>query len=274
MASDPKFVQRVLDAIDKRDGEAIEGLRSDKVDENMDAILATWRKTLPWDAKDLYVGLFMDQKDVKLEPMMLDALESPNVDTRAPAICYLAGSFKLFSTFLTAGGWADPAKVDAAIAKWRNDTGQSASRACGRCGAPHVANDSECRFCHAPLKSAAEDPGLFRVGSSTFDVRVGVPGEGDLPSNLRVQNAVKRGRAAVRISAVVGAFPGAQVHVAVYERKGGTIASTAFFEATTTCNENISYVSWACPNAGEFDAVVSRSDRGAILGRVAFRVVL
>ena len=272
MATDDDFVKRVLKAIDQRDGEAIEGLRGRKVDENMDALLATWRATLPWAAKDLYVGLFMDQKDARLEPMMLDALESPSVDSRAPAICYLTGSFKLFDTFLTAGGWVDPMVVDAAIAKWRNETGLSASRACARCGAPHRQNELDCRFCHAPLKREAEDPGRFRVGDATFELRIGVPGPSDAPSELLVQNAVKRGRVAARLTVVVGAFPDGHLTLRLFEARSGSAERRDMAHQA-----NVAYASWGCPKAGEYEVVITsrgRDEREVELARASLRIVL
>lgn len=268
---DSTFVKRALDAIDKRDGEAVEGLRGRQVDLHLAELLQTWRSTLPWAAKDLYVGLFMDQKDACLEPLMRDALDSPAVETRAAAICYLAGNFALFDTFLAAGGWVDPVPVDRAIAQWRNEVGAATARACRTCGAPYRENDLTCRYCRAPLQGAAEDPGRFSEGASAYEVRVGIPGPNDGPGELRIQNALKPGGVGFRVTVTGRAFLEGKVCLRVLLRAGPAMVEAGRHWIAVSHGDRIAYVRVELHKPGEYEAEVLASDH--LLARTTFRIV-
>ncbi len=271
MTTDPAFLKRVLDAIDRRDGEGVEGLRGHQVDKNLDAILATWRASLPWDAKDLYVGLFMDQKDAKLETLMRDALDSPAVETRSAAICYLTGNFAMSSQFLVAGGWVDPARVDAAIARWRNEVGPTSARACSRCRAPYRHNDLLCAYCGANLRPDAEDPGLFAAGAAEYEVRVGVPSASNAPNELSVQHALKRGRVGVRLASNQHAFLEGSIELKVRARTGAVMTDVVTERIAVRQGDRVVYASFSLTTPAEYE--VSFASAGRLLAKANFRIV-
>lgn len=111
-------VQDSMRAIDRRDMEALEGLRDRIRPQHIKPIVARWRKNLSWPVKDAYVALLMDQTGPLVKDIMEDALNSPTVESRAYAVCILRKDFKLFSGFLVKGRM-NRAKVDAAVKEYR-----------------------------------------------------------------------------------------------------------------------------------------------------------
>lgn len=271
MTKNPKFLKSALDAIDRRDPEAIEGLRGPQVDLHVDELLATWRRSLPWDAKDLYVHLFMDQKDGRLETLMRDALDSPTVETRAPAICYLTGNFALATSFLAAGGWVDPARVDAAIAKWRNEVGATTTRACKGCGAPHRENDLVCYYCRSSLRPEAEDPGLFSAGGAEYELRVGVPAASNAPHGLVLQNALKPGPVGVRLTARARPFLDGTLRVRILVRTGPVMVEVASEGLPVRHGERVAYITFRLTRPAEYEVEITAAEHR--LGTASFRIV-
>jgi hypothetical protein len=118
--SNPKLAE-MRRAVSAGDGQALELLR-DHVDAAAVSALSTdWSPDQPWPLKDAMVALLMDQPVAKypvLRPLMVDALGSPTVETRAYALCSLTGDWAVFDTWLS-GGWVDASLVDGAIDAWR-----------------------------------------------------------------------------------------------------------------------------------------------------------
>lgn len=270
MTSKGTFLERALDAIDRRDPETIEGLRGRQVEDNIDGLLRTWRASLPWDAKDLFVHLLMDTRDARVERLMLDALESPAPETRAAAICYLRGNFHLHDEFHVAGGWIDPVRVDAAIAAWRNEVGIASKRECRRCGAPFRQNELSCRYCGGPLRAEAEDPGIFSVGLERYELRIGVPGPSGHPDELRIQAALKPGPVAVRFSALTGLLP-ARLRLDAAKRNGASMETVLSRDLAPRAGERIAYTTASITTQGEYEARVLSDQK--LLASSLFRII-
>jgi hypothetical protein len=124
-ASDPfsfahdEFSTRVCDALRNQDFEAIEELRDGPVADYIPELVAAYGDLTDWNSKDLVVHLIQDCTDDRARDAMLDALDSPTVETRAVAICVLNSDFALFDSFLV-DGWVDASRVDAAIDRFRS----------------------------------------------------------------------------------------------------------------------------------------------------------
>ncbi len=117
--SNDDLVDRALTAIKASDNDTIQFLRQEIRPKHFDSLLKTWDVGLPWEIKNRYIELLMDQDDKSLEELMLDGLNSPCHETRAYSICALSTDKKLFDKLLT-GGWIDANKVDEQIAIWKS----------------------------------------------------------------------------------------------------------------------------------------------------------
>ncbi len=116
--SEDIFLAKALAAVQRADYEELEGLRDEIKPEYVSRLAATWNKSMPWKTKDAYITLLMDQSGAAVRKIMLDALDSPTVESRAYALCILKGDFGLFDSLLT-DGWVDQNKVDTALAQFR-----------------------------------------------------------------------------------------------------------------------------------------------------------
>lgn len=108
-------LERIRKAIAEQDYEEIEGLRDILNAELVRQVAADWRTDLPWEVKDAYAALLMDQTAECVRPIFTDALRSPTVESRAYAVCVLAGDFGRFDAMLVNGG-LDEGRVDAQVA--------------------------------------------------------------------------------------------------------------------------------------------------------------
>ena len=117
--STEEVVKEALAAIEKGDGEWIEGMRDKIKTQHLAPIAATWKASFPWSKKDWYIALLMDHQDPILTPMMEDALDSPTAESRAYALMILKKDFSLHKDLWTKSGWIIPAKVDEAVKKYR-----------------------------------------------------------------------------------------------------------------------------------------------------------
>lgn len=113
---DAEVLATVHAAVQMGDFEVIETLRDHLSERIVREVLAGWHVDLPWNTKDAYAALLMDQTGEEVRPLFQDALHSPTAETRAYALCVLMEDFTLFDSVMTAGG-VDERKVDAAIAK-------------------------------------------------------------------------------------------------------------------------------------------------------------
>lgn len=109
-------LEGIREALAQQDFEEIECLRDILNPALVDLVAADWRTDLPWEIKDAYAALLLDQTRDSVRPIFLDALRSPTVETRAYAVCVLAKDFGRFNAMLVGGG-LDEALVDAAVAE-------------------------------------------------------------------------------------------------------------------------------------------------------------
>ncbi|MEZ4223284.1 MAG: zinc ribbon domain-containing protein [Polyangiaceae bacterium] len=278
MSSDP--VKRCLAAIDERDAEAIESLRGVVRGEHLDAILDTWRASLPWDAKDLYAALLMDQKSERIELLMRDALSSPSVETRAYAVCYLLGSFSHFDSLLAGGGWVDPVKVDAAIARWRATTGTpDKPPTCENCGAPLDAGAAKCGFCGRVLRvqegvqEGALPNNVRFVLQRHWQMRVG-QGESDETTVITKETRIiPPGPVTMTLKAIEGEFGiDALLVRLLFTTTGAPELMTAKTSAVNPTN-NLFSKTWNITKRGDFEIHVLDASAQHVLGVAKFRVV-
>lgn len=115
MKSKPGVLERIRKAITEQDYEEIEGLRDVLNAELVRQVSADWRGDLPWQVKDAYAALLLDQTAECVRPIFSDALQSPTVESRAYAVCVLTGDFGRFDAMLLNGG-LDEGRVDAQVA--------------------------------------------------------------------------------------------------------------------------------------------------------------
>jgi hypothetical protein len=113
---DAEVLATIHAAIQMGDFEVIESLRDHLNKRIVREVVATWHADLPWNTKDAYAALLMDQTGEEVRPLFQDALHAPTAETRAYALCVLMEDFALFDSIMSAGG-VDAVKVDAAIAK-------------------------------------------------------------------------------------------------------------------------------------------------------------
>lgn len=177
-------LRRASLALDQTDEREIERLRGSLLATHVPQLAESWRASLPWSRKHLYVSLLMDHKHPCLEPMMRDALLAPNVETRAYAVCYLLGSHARFEKLLTPSGFVDETKVAEAIAEWRRDRGEIDVRPCPHCGAPLKPAQQQCAYCGVNLFAgrSSEDQWQLEIGipkSATDDTLASVTSQFD-----------------------------------------------------------------------------------------------
>jgi hypothetical protein len=113
------FIDRALKAIAAADYETIEGLRGEIKPEHIPVLVSKWKKTLPWEQKDAFIMLLMDQQDDKIMPVMRDGLDSPTIENRAAALCILKKDFNLHNTLYDKNGWVIAKKVEEEVAKYK-----------------------------------------------------------------------------------------------------------------------------------------------------------
>ncbi len=113
------FMERAMRAIDTQDFETIEGLRDEVKPHHLPGLVRKWNANQPWNKKDAFVALLMDQKSPVVHPIMKDALNSPTAESRAYALCILKNDFTLLPKWLDKTGFIIPAKVDQAVAEYK-----------------------------------------------------------------------------------------------------------------------------------------------------------
>lgn len=112
--TDPAVLPKIRAAITSQDFEEIEGLRDVLNDEIVRQIASEWRAELPWEVKDAYAALLLDQTADCVRPLFQDALHSPTLESRAYAVCVLTQDFGRFESMMVNGG-LDETKVNAAV---------------------------------------------------------------------------------------------------------------------------------------------------------------
>lgn len=113
--TDPAVLPKIRAAIKAQDYQEIEGLRDVLNDEIVRQIASEWRAELPWEVKDAYATLLMDQIADCVRPLFQDALSSPTLESRAYAVCVLTKDFGRFESMMVKGG-LDEAKVAEEVA--------------------------------------------------------------------------------------------------------------------------------------------------------------
>lgn len=267
-------VDRALRAIDQRDHDSVEGLRSAIRPEHLDAILDSWRASLPWDAKDLFVALLMDQTSARIELVMRDALASPTVETRAYSVCYLLGSLSHFEQLLSGGGWVDPTKVDQAIARWRSTTGTpDAPPTCDDCGAPRAPGGAACGFCGRPFvaPSALASDVRFVLGRH-WKIRVGQGKDGDTVI-ARETNVIPPGPVAMKIVAIEGEFGIDALLVRLFFTTRGEPELLTASTSRVKPESNVLEKTWSIQKRGDFEIQVLDATARHLLAQVKFRIV-
>jgi hypothetical protein len=116
---DSPFLSKARGAVQRKDFEALEGLRDGPVQEIVEPLLADYSKATDWAARDAIVFLVQDLGDQRLASMMRHALDSPTLETRAIAVSFLSGDHRLFESFLV-GGRVSEERVDVAIKQLRD----------------------------------------------------------------------------------------------------------------------------------------------------------
>ncbi len=268
-------VNDALDAIDKRDYDTVESLRDRIQAEHIAPILGTWRRSLPWEAKDLYVALLMDQRDASLEPLMQDALDAPMVETRAYSICYLTGSFSKFDQLLAAGGWIDPAKVDARIAEYRESTGVRSKNACPNCGAAAPPSARACTYCGLELKpalAAQPDPGLFVVDGRHFEIRTGPPISKTDAELREVSSVVRAPDVAVKFRSMDQPFGFDMLVVRLLRVDGSQLVTLTASNNQVKPTSTTLYKSWKIPRPAEYEIHVLDAHQ-RLLAKTRVRIV-
>ena len=114
-----EFSRIVFEALGSKDFEAIEGLRDGPVANYLPELVVLYEQLDDWVTKDLLVHLIQDLDDPSMRPVMLNALSSPTVETRAIALCALQSNYALFGSFIV-NGFVDAGRVDTAIAQYRD----------------------------------------------------------------------------------------------------------------------------------------------------------
>ncbi len=270
------FLKRAITAIDQRDAQTVEFLRDEMRAEFIEGLLATWRQSLPWDAKDLYVALLMDQSDARIETVMQDALASPSVESRAYAVVYLDSSTHSFPSLLSAGGWVDPAKVDAAVASYRQRAGLVDTRPkCPACGAHTEPADLSCRFCHQSLRDDPHrDPGVFFSQGGHYELRTGTPASKTDPEFTQPASVLKAPGAAMKFKSLDGPFgPDRGFVVQLIRLEGGTETIVTSSTNPVNPNSNVLWKGWTIPKRADYEIRVFDARNNGMLGQARFRIV-
>jgi hypothetical protein len=112
---DPEVLARLRAALDAEDYPALEHLRDVVDDAVAGEVVAWWRPELPWERKDAFAALLLDQHGPGVEALYRDALRSPTLETRAYAVCVLSQDVVSFERLMV-DRRLDPGRVAAAIA--------------------------------------------------------------------------------------------------------------------------------------------------------------
>ncbi len=116
---DTTFIRKALTAIKKQDEHALELLRDKITSDDVKALVDLWDINMAWEVKSGFVNVLMDQSGEVTFDLMTDALNAPNVETRAYALISVTGNFSLFPKLLDSSGWVNEKKVDEAILKYQ-----------------------------------------------------------------------------------------------------------------------------------------------------------
>ena len=108
-------IQQMVDAINSYDIEEIEGFRTKVKKEHIDILITLWDSEQSWKTKDGFTFLMCDQNDPRLKPMMVEALNSPLIDTRAYGLCYLQGKDCDFDSLMDQSGFLSEKEIDRQI---------------------------------------------------------------------------------------------------------------------------------------------------------------
>lgn len=96
--------QRALwEAIERNDGEELEGLRDLIQPVDVPALAARWSPGASWAIKEALICVLMDQtaqKYPELAPIFKDGLKAPGFEVRRYAYCCLTGDFDAFTELL------------------------------------------------------------------------------------------------------------------------------------------------------------------------------
>lgn len=269
-------VKRAQNALDRRDPNEIESLRDVIRAEHIAALLADWRASLPWPVKDLYVALLMDQKDARLEALMADALDSPVVETRAYAISYLSSSYASFDQLLSAGGWVDPAKVDAAIVRYRAESGHiSKQPPCPQCGAPVGPSDTHCKFCSLELRvTPGGDPSLHLAEGRHWQLQTGVPISKQDPELQQVATVIRMPQMAMKFKAMDGRFGDVRsLTVNLHRFEGHQRVLVTSSENPVKAESTTLYKGWTIGKRADYEVEVINAATSGVLARARFRIV-
>lgn len=85
-----EFLGIALGAIETKKFDHIENLRDDITPQHVADLMSTWNPDLPWEIKDGYIHLFLDQTGELTAPVMIDGLGSPVPENRASALVILS----------------------------------------------------------------------------------------------------------------------------------------------------------------------------------------
>ncbi len=282
MQTDPEAVfKRALQAIEARDAETIEALRDVVTPDLVTRLLRTWRASLPWDAKDLYVALLMDQSESRIEALMQDALASPSVESRAYAICYLDASSVSFTELLSAGGWVDPSKVDRRIRSYRHRAGiVDSTTPCPHCGAPlrldPYGNAAlRCDFCKQQLAAAPDaDPGRFLREGRHWEIRTGVPISKSDPELSQITSVIPLDQAAMKFRALDRPFGPEMALLVQLIRFDGDHETTLTSSTNPVRPETTTlYKGWTIPRRADYELRVWNASTHGLLATTRFRMV-
>lgn len=84
------FLNMALGAIETNNFDQIENLRDDIDQQHIPDLMSTWSADLPWEIKDGYIHLLLDQTGELTAPVMIDGLGSPMPENRASALVILS----------------------------------------------------------------------------------------------------------------------------------------------------------------------------------------
>ncbi|MGE0321222.1 MAG: hypothetical protein AB7K71_16015 [Polyangiaceae bacterium] len=273
--------KRALSAIEARDAQEIEYLRDVVTPDLVTRLLETWRASLPWDAKDLYVALLMDQSDNRIEGIMQDALASPSVESRAYAICYLDASSAKFTDLLSSGGWIDPSKVDERVKSYKRRAGiVDRQAACPECGAPlkidpYGNTAISCEYCGQRAAAALDaDPGKFFREGRHWEIRTGVPTSKSDPEFSQFSSVIPLDQAAMKFRALDRPF-GPDMALVVQLIRFDGAQETTLTTSTNPVNAQSTtlYKSWTIPRRADYEVRVWNAKTHTLLASTRFRMV-
>jgi len=118
---DTTFIRKALMAIKKQDVSTLESLRDIITEKDVKELVDLWDENMAWEVKSGFVDILMDQSGELTHELMTDALEAPNVETRAYALISVTGNFSLFEKLMDSSGWLNEEKVDNAIMEYKKN---------------------------------------------------------------------------------------------------------------------------------------------------------